>query len=278
MIVHVLMDNEGMDPTFQTAHGLSFGIEATQGKYLFDFGPHDRFIDNAHKTGFRLEAVQTAVLSHGHYDHAGGLAAFLNINPQANVMIHPLAFEDHYSGQANGDFKYIGIDHSLRDHPSLVMVDHDQCPFPQCTVLTHVVRSEWNPSANLSLFTYRDGKMEPDDFEHEIHLVIQEAGQLVLFCGCGHSGIINILHAVHQRFGRYPDVVFGGLHLHSPSGNTDEQEVYLNHLASFMGKLPTRFYTGHCTGVGPFHFLQQALGSQIQYAQAGRVIDTRESQ
>jgi 7,8-dihydropterin-6-yl-methyl-4-(beta-D-ribofuranosyl)aminobenzene 5'-phosphate synthase len=214
--------------------------------------------------------------THGHYDHGGGLSAFLAMNPSAHVILSPAAFEDHYSAQDNGDFKYIGIDPSLRDHPRLVFADQDQCLSNHCTILTHVDLTEWNPSGNLSLFTLRDGKMESDDFRHEIHLVIEEKDQLVLFSGCGHSGIINILKAVKTRFGRYPDVAFGGLHLHSQSNHTDEHDVYLKHLAHFMAEVPTRFYTGHCTGETPFAYLRSVVGSKLQYAYAGCVLDTQE--
>jgi 7,8-dihydropterin-6-yl-methyl-4-(beta-D-ribofuranosyl)aminobenzene 5'-phosphate synthase len=276
VIVSVLMDNVANDPAFHAAHGLSFGIETSHGAYVFDFGSDQRFIANAQRLGFPIEHVKAGVLSHGHYDHGGGLSAFLNLNSSAVVLVSSAAFDMYYSAQDNGDFKYIGLDPSLRNHPRLVFSDHDDCPSPLCTILTDVERRVWNPSGNLSLFALRDGKMEPDDFRHEIHLVIEDDGQLVLFSGCGHSGILNILEAVNTRFGRYPDVSFGGLHLHSPSGKTDEHEVYLKHLADTMTKIPTRFYTGHCTGEVPFAYLRTSVGQQLQYAYAGCRFNTRE--
>jgi 7,8-dihydropterin-6-yl-methyl-4-(beta-D-ribofuranosyl)aminobenzene 5'-phosphate synthase len=274
--ITVLMDNVALDPAFHAAHGLSFGIESATEHYLFDFGSDDRFIANAHQAGFPLESVKAGVLSHGHYDHAGGLSAFLNAYPQATVLMSSAAFDDHYSAQANGDFKYIGIDQTFRDHPQIRFADQDQCPTQHCTIITHVDRLAWNPSGNLTMFTLKDGKMEPDDFHHEIHLVMEKDEQLVLFSGCGHSGIINIMNTIKNRFGRYPDFAFGGLHLHSQSGNNDEHEVYLKHLADFMAQVPTRFYTGHCTGEVPFAYLRALVGSKLQYAYAGCVIDTRE--
>ena len=80
MKIVTLLENTAGDAGLCAAHGLSLYIETPKHKILFDMGPDARFLDNAKKLGVDLSAVDIAVLSHGHYDHGGGLRAFCEIN------------------------------------------------------------------------------------------------------------------------------------------------------------------------------------------------------
>ena len=80
-----------------TEHGLSLFVETAEHKFLFDMGQTDLFARNAETLGIDLSKVDFAVLSHGHYDHGGGLPAFLAVNPTAAVYLQASAAGDHYS-------------------------------------------------------------------------------------------------------------------------------------------------------------------------------------
>ena len=89
-------------------HGLSLYIRLNSGKrILFDMGQGSLFADNAERLGLSIEDIDTVILSHGHYDHGGGLKTFVSINHRAKVHIHRNAFEPHYSLRENG-LRYIG--------------------------------------------------------------------------------------------------------------------------------------------------------------------------
>lgn len=100
-------------------HGLSLYIETEEHTILFDMGQTDLFARNAEQLGADLEKVDIAVLSHGHYDHGGGLKKFLELNHTAPVYLSRYAFEPHY----NGTEKYIGLDPSLAENRRLIFTD-----------------------------------------------------------------------------------------------------------------------------------------------------------
>ena len=101
-------------------HGLSLHVLMDDGRQLlFDMGQRRLFADNAVRLGVDLTAVGWAVVSHGHYDHGGGLRAFLELNSRAPVYVDRHAFEPHYSLREDG-LKYIGLDPELRDSERLV--------------------------------------------------------------------------------------------------------------------------------------------------------------
>ena len=83
MKVITLMEDTACAPGFAYEHGLSFYIETGDKKLLFDMGQTDLFLQNAQTLGVPLDEVDTAFVSHGHYDHGGGQAAFLEVNRRA---------------------------------------------------------------------------------------------------------------------------------------------------------------------------------------------------
>jgi 7,8-dihydropterin-6-yl-methyl-4-(beta-D-ribofuranosyl)aminobenzene 5'-phosphate synthase len=113
MIVKVLAENTTSSEALGSEHGLSLYIETETHKILFDTGASGLFAENAEKMGVDLTRVDLAVISHGHYDHGGGLKTFLGINNWAKLYLHQKAFEPHYANRLGGVKAYIGLDESL---------------------------------------------------------------------------------------------------------------------------------------------------------------------
>ena len=99
MEITVLAENTCKNGAFGTEHGLSLFIRTENYTILFDMGQTNLFLENAEKMGIDLETVDFAVLSHGHYDHGGGLKAFLNINPKAVVYANANVFGSYYNAK-----------------------------------------------------------------------------------------------------------------------------------------------------------------------------------
>lgn len=116
MKLSVLMENTARSSEFFREHGLSLFVETENRRILFDMGQTDRFAENATRMHVPLETAELAVLSHGHYDHGGGLKRFLQLNRHAPVYVSPYAFEPHFSGPE----KDIGLDRSLQGEPRLI--------------------------------------------------------------------------------------------------------------------------------------------------------------
>ena len=234
-------------------HGLSLFVETAGCRFLFDMGQGDLFARNAETLGIDLGAADFAVLSHGHYDHGGGLAVFLALNRRAPVYVSPHAFEPHW----HGPDKYIGLDPALRDSPRLVPVGGERSPAPGVTVTACPDLPQVMDFGTGGLETERDGVRVPEDFRHEQYLLAEEGGKRVLFSGCSHRGILNIV----SRF--RPDVLVGGFHLSKRPLDGD-----LARVAAALDAFPTAYYTCHCTGEAQYRFLRERMKA-LRYLGAG---------
>ena len=116
MRICCLMDNRAREG-FAAEHGLSLWIEAAGKKLLFDAGESGAFAENAQRLGIELAQADAAVLSHGHYDHAGGMERFLELNAGARLYLRRGAEEPHWS-LSTGERRYIGLSCLLYTSPS----------------------------------------------------------------------------------------------------------------------------------------------------------------
>ncbi len=241
-------------------HGLSLYIETTNHKLLFDVGPDDTLLRNAEKRGVDLAAVDTVVISHGHYDHGGALGAFLERNHTAKVYIQRGAFVPHYN--KTGLLKLpIGIDPKLMQHPQVVLLDGDTKIDDELSVFTVSDTSKCHSPMNDVLLDDQ-GK---DSFTHEQNLLI--AGEKpVLITGCGHTGIVNIME---KAAAKHPAVCVGGFHLFNPALRKTAPEPLLHEIADILkGYDETVFYTCHCTGEKAFRIISQKADN-VHYLACG---------
>ena len=118
MKLFTLIENTTADENLVCEHGLSLYIEVSGQRILFDAGQTGAFADNAEKMGVDLTQVDLCILSHGHYDHGGGIKRFLEVNDHAKVYVSQHAFGDYY----NAEEKYIGLDWELLSEERIVFV------------------------------------------------------------------------------------------------------------------------------------------------------------
>lgn len=238
-------------------HGLSLFIETEKHNILFDTGQSALFAENALKLGVDLKSADIAVISHGHYDHGGGLAAFLSINGSAPVYIHRRAFEPHY----NGTEKYIGLDASLAENKRLVFTE-GTTEIADGLTLYDCNESQKRVEPGFSgLNMIQNGQMLPDDFRHEHYLMIEENGKRVLISGCSHKGILNIADWFR------PDVLVGGFHLSKLPLDSS-----LTEYARRLSLYPTEYYTCHCTGTEHFELMKQTM-KNLHYISTGDIVE-----
>ncbi len=237
-----------------TEHGLSLFVETENCCFLFDMGQTGLFARNADALGTDLNAADFAVLSHGHYDHGGGLATFFERNSHAPVYMSSHAFEPHYHGE-----KYIGLDQNMKAYSRILFVDREKEIVPGFTLYNpDAFKAADATSGGLSMVL--DGVMRPEDFRHEQYLLAEENGKRVLFSGCSHRGILNIV----QWF--QPDVLIGGFHL-----SRYPLDDMLASLAEKLDSFPTVYYTCHCTGAGQYRFMQKRM-KNLHYLSTGEQI------
>ncbi|MCF0198488.1 MAG: MBL fold metallo-hydrolase [Bacteroidaceae bacterium] len=276
MQIHVVIDNIS-HCALGAEHGLCLFVQTEEHRFFFDFGQTDLFLSNAQAMGIDVESADFAIVSHGHYDHGGGIEAFLHANAHAPVFLHPEAFARCYS-EKEGRKRYIGLAPALQGHPRLHFVTdspsqgfhpHTEAHAPAKNIEIFSLAHRTHPlsPANGRLFVKLGDTFLPDDFRHEQSVVISEGDRRVLLAGCAHGGILNIMERAEQLIGASLTDVVGGLHL---KGVADER--YITQLATALAARPCHYHTCHCTGEEAYEQLRQLLGPQISYASAGSVI------
>ncbi len=244
-------------------HGLSLYIESENHKILFDVGADNTLFVNAQIKGIDLSAVDTVIISHGHIDHGGALRDFLNINSIAKIYIQRKAFLSHYSKL--GFLKInIGLNKELENHSQIVLVDGDCQIDDELLLFTVSDTSKCHSVVNDVLY----GDNGKDDFSHEQNLIITEK-QIALIMGCGHAGVVNIMHkAIRYN----PLTCIGGYHLFNPITRKSVSEKLLDEIAQQLKSYPqVKFYTCHCTGKKAFQYLTKQLPN-MKYLSCGESI------
>ena len=191
MKIWTLLENTRQAEAFTAEHGLSLYIETGRRRILLDTGQTGAFAANAAALGVDLAAVNTAVLSHGHYDHGGGLERFLALNRTASLYLSRHALEAHYHGPE----KYIGLDPALQRHAGrfIYVADAAVSLGDSLKLVPAAGLEQRYPARAGGLQVMENGVLQPEDFRHEIYLLAEENGRRVLFSGCSHKGVRNLL-------------------------------------------------------------------------------------
>ena len=278
MRVITLIENRpsSIDSRLVAEWGLSLHITFNGHNILFDTGNSGSFADNAEHLSVNLAAVDTALLSHHHYDHGGGLRRFFEANGDAPVYLGQAPGGDCF-GRPLLPFmkKYVGLDKTLMtDFPNrFKTVGRPAEILPDVFVFPHISGLYPRPAGNRRLFVRRDGKLTPDDFAHEIVMAIKEKNELVIFTGCSHNGVLNMVATVAREFEGVPvKAVIGGFHLVAlpPFSRMADTTQDVEDLAKKVLGYPIgQIYTGHCTCTRAFAILKAVLGDRIADLETG---------
>ena len=262
--ITVLVDNTAHTPGLATEHGLAMALEISQPGsdhnilWLWDTGQSDAFLKNAAQLGVNPAQAQGLALSHGHYDHTGGLAALLTTGFGGAILAHPQWITPRFSVHPGERPRAIGFEAAPRPAslPDVTPVSRSWELAPGLTMLADIPRLPGNPQNTKDFFFDPQGR-DPDPVRDDACLVLHAAQGPVLILGCCHSGLENTLACVAERMGVTTlHGVLGGLHLMN-SGPEDVDRA-ARALRDFGVE---RVVPGHCTGQAAFRRLRNALGS-----------------
>lgn len=250
--------------------GLSLHIEVNGSKILFDMGSSAAFATNAEALGIDLAEVGVAVISHHHFDHGGGLERFFELNDRALVFLRQGPLVDRYFKAFGVINRSIGLDLDLLDRfpRRIEFVDEMRVVAPGVYLLTKIGSAHRRPRGNRRLFMDAGGSLVPDPFDHELMMVVHDDDGMVVFSGCSHHGILNIIDAARAQFPRVPiKAVFGGFHLiglpfyNSMAASSSEvRDIGWRVLEKVDGVV----FSGHCTGIKAFDVLAGVMGDNLR--------------
>ncbi len=257
--VTVLVENTAYSPGLLAEHGLAYWIEIDSRRVLFDTGQGGVLVHNAYRLGTALRDTDAVVLSHGHFDHTGGLAEALRTKSPVPVYAHPAALESKFMVHSQGKSRDIGIPfpakRAVREHAErLVETREPTSVAPGLFVTGPVPRITDFETTGGDFFLDAEGK-RPDPLEDDQSVFFDSAAGTVVLLGCAHSGVINTLHYIRRLTNNRPiHAVFGGMHLVGASAERVDRTIEEFHKLEIQ-----RLGPAHCTGIAAIAALWNAL-------------------
>lgn len=255
----VICDNYAKEGLL-SEHGLSFALRTDGNTILFDTGNGETLIHNATKLGIDLADISHLVLSHGHYDHTGGIGQLLHYNKHCPIIAHPFVLSERYSHHPAKPVRRISMPASIQSELQQLIPTQLKLQSVSSMLNRHVGMTGQIP--RISEFEDTGGPFYIDKAAQFVDIIpddqalwVNTSNGLIIILGCCHSGLVNTIEYIRRLTGdiRVSGII-GGFHLlHASAERINQTLFYLNKLK------PDFIYAGHCTGDGVIEILRKNL-------------------
>ncbi|PRR81027.1 MBL fold metallo-hydrolase [Clostridium vincentii] len=254
-------------------HGLSLYIEIDEMKILFDTGQSGDFIKNAEKLKINLNKLNYVMLSHGHYDHSGGLRKLVdNTDNSFKLIVGKGFFNEKYKLVDGENYKFNGNNFDkefiVENNIPIKYITQDLFNVTEdILIFSNFERNTEFEILNTKFYIKHNEEYIADDFSDEIVLVVKHKKGLVVILGCSHVGVINILKTIIKRTGMPIYCIVGGSHL------IEADELRLKGTIEFLKENNiSMLRLSHCTGENATKELENEFGNKFVYNNTGNSI------
>ncbi len=265
MIITTIIENITYGKNLLAQHGLSIFIGLGDYKILFDTGQDSSFIKNAKLLNIDLSSINAVIISHGHYDHAGGLKYFCKINPKTKIYLKETFFIPKY----NKDNNFIGIKYNKHLYDNRIKIINGLTEIYKNFFIVSDIKIKNQFDTHFEGMKIKKGNRYLEDkFDDELFLVIKKDNKINIVTGCSHRGITNIVETAMNLFNLPINLLLGGFHFK----NCDDKdvEIILKDLLKYdIGKIGVC----HCTGVEKYPIIKNFFKDRAFYNFTGQSLN-----
>ena len=275
MKITTLIENKSEEnEELQSEHGLSVHIEVDGKNILFDLGQSGNFIDNAKALNVDLKKLDYVIISHGHYDHSGGLERLVEeVNPEIKLYLGNGFFNKKYRLSWGDEYEYIGNpfdeDFLRSNNIEFEYIKEDITQITEnLSIYTNFIRDDEFENTSQDMYLKEDGEYIRDLFLDEISIGIKSDEGLVVLVGCSHVGIVNILETIIRRTNMDIYALIGGTHL------VKEDDEKINKIIEYLQEKDIKIIAAcHCTGKQGETMMGQQLEENFINNNTGAVLE-----
>jgi len=271
--ITTLVDNNASQ-NLAFEHGLSFWIKYGNKRFLFDTGQTNIIVRNAALLRVDLTLTDGIIISHGHYDHTGGLEYVLDIVPKTAIYLHPAALKTKFTRRGT-NIRDIGMSDLVKDivrtkadKKEVVLTERPTEVSTGLYVTGQIPRITEFEGIDSSFFADKYSR-DVDELPDDQAMFLDSQKGLVILLGCAHSGIVNTMHYVVKLSGqRRIYAVLGGMHLWNASKGRIERTISV--LRDYDVQ---KIGIAHCTGTNAMKQFQRAFPDKCFVCSAGTQVN-----
>ncbi len=262
----ILVENSVYKNALLAEHGLSFWFKYGDKEYLYDTGRRGLVLKhNAGKLGLNLSNLSGVFLSHGHFDHTGGLKELLKLYPVIPVYAHSAVFRPKLARIEENELEKNGIKVKRNEIKNYIELKDSGNRIEGIGSVVEINCTNDFEEINKK-FIVREGEgYLQDDFPEEQTLFIETGRGLVVISGCAHTGIVNSIKKIREVAGNKKiHTLIGGMHLGDASKTRIKKTVEYLQTLELENLIPL-----HCTGYPAIREMEKAFGKRLKHAHVG---------